>query len=170
MIHLSGVRRTCLACLALFLACGGDDATGPDPSTIPDIVGSYSGSWINRATVAATSQETEVSCPGSVIVSTQDSEGRFTGSWTQIGDADCVAAAGTLAGSVAAGGALAISDFSTNTGESLEAATNGFCTLPPGGTTFAGTADGSRFELARTAVGECQGTGITFTWELTTRR
>lgn len=168
-MKLPGSQRTVVCLIVVAIACGGEEAAGPAPSSTADIVGTYSGTWLNRATVSATGQETEVSCPGSVIVSDQDANGRFMGSWTQVGDSDCVAAAGTLAGGVAPGGALSISDFTNNTGESLEEATNGFCTSPDG-SVFAGTADGSRFDLSRTAVAACQGTEITFTWELAARR
>lgn len=170
MIDLSGARRTLLAYLVLAVACGGDDPAGPSPSTIPDIVGTYAGTWQNGVAVPARDQETEITCPGSVIVSEQDADGRFTGFWTQVGNAECVAAAGALAGRVAAGGALTVSEFSNATGESLEEATGGFCASPPGGSAFSGTADGSRFELFRTVVADCQGTEFTFSWVLSARK
>lgn len=95
------------AALCLIGAAGcGDDPAGPGQSTIPDLVGTYLGNWHTGVTNVASGAELVVTCPGSVIVAAQGGDGEFSGFWTQVGTSECHAASGSLAGSVAAGGAV----------------------------------------------------------------
>lgn len=150
----------------LGIACGDSDPAGPGEQTIPDIVGTYAGTWNNSASIPSSGQEVQVSCPGSVIIKEQDADGGFTGFWTQVGNDGCPGAAGSLAGTVAGGGELTISEFTNSTSPSLEEATGGQCAIVAGSNTFAGRADERSFELSRSARADCQGTEIIYSWEL----
>lgn len=154
-------------CLGLAAGCG-DDPSGPGQSTIPDLVGTYSGSWQTRVTVVATGAELVVTCPGSVIVAEQGADGGFTGFWTQIGTTECTAAAGSLAGSVAAGGALTVTELANASGRTLEESTG--CVVLAGDDTYTGTAGATRFEIARTVTATCTGTELTIAWRLNAAR
>lgn len=167
-MHRLGVAL--LACLVSVIACGGGEPAGPGEPTTADLLGLYSGTWHNRASVPSTGLEAESICPGSVIVSDQGPDGSLTGSWTQIGNPECAAASGTLVGSVTADGALTISEFVNATSPSLEEATQGRCAYLAERDPFTGTADGSKFEISRSAVADCQGTQITYSWALSAKR
>lgn len=165
-----GTLPALLLCAALWTACGDSDPAGPSDQTIPDIVGTYAGTWNISASVPSSGQEERVSCPGSAIIEEQAEDGGFSGYWTQVGNHECVAASGTLAGTVAAGGALTISDFVNTTGGTLEEATGGQCVSVPGSDTFEGSADGRTLEVSRASSADCQGTEFVFSWELSATR
>lgn len=164
---LAGKSAVAAACLVVAAGCG-DDVAGPDSSTIPDLVGTFSGTWQTRVTAVAAGAVVEVSCPGSVIVAAQGADGSFTGFWTQIGTTECTAAAGSLAGSVAAGGAVTISELSNAAGRTFEESTG--CTTVSGDDGYAGTANGTKFEISRTVAADCRGTEFTFSWKLSAAR
>ena len=159
-----------LACALLGLACGDDDPTGPDPSTIPDIVGTYTGTWNNGASIASTGQEVQVSCPGSAKITEQDADGGFFGYWTQVGDDGCPGAAGTIGGRVMGGGELTITEFTNTTSPTLEEATGGQCTIVAGSNAFEGFIDGRTLEISRTARADCGTAEIVYSWELSATR
>ena len=169
MIRLPALRELSLAAVSLVLAAGcGDDPAGPGSSMIPDLVGTYSGTWQTEVTASATGAELVVTCPGSVIVAEQEADGGFSGFWTQIGTAECIAASGSLAGSVAAGGALTVTELVNGSGRTLEESTG--CVVVAGDDTYAGTADATRFEIMRAVTLDCSGTEITIAWRLDAAR
>lgn len=165
-----GLSRSLFAAtLCLIGAAGcGDDPAGPGQSAIPQIVGTYSGTWQNGVTVVATGAELVVTCPGSVIVAEQGADGGFGGYWTQVGTTECSAASGSLAGSVAVGGALTATELVNASGRTLEESTG--CVVVAGDDTYTGTADATRFEIARTVTADCAGTELTIAWRLDTTR
>jgi len=169
MVSLATHVRTRLlaACLVIVAGCG-DDPAGPGQATIPDIVGTYSGTWQTRVTAVATGAELLVLCPGSVIIAEQEADGGFTGFWTQIGTTECTAAAGSLTGDVAAGGALTIPEFANASGQTLEESSG--CTSVTGDDAYTGTADGTRFDISRTVTADCRGTELTIAWKLSAAR
>lgn len=170
MINLTrraGTPAVIASCLVVAVGCG-DDPAGPESSTIPDIVGTFAGTWQTRVTVVATGAEVEVSCPGSAIIAAQGADGSFTGSWTQIGTTECTAAAGSMTGSVAPGGAVTISDFSNASGRTFEETTG--CTTLSGGDGFTGTTNGTEFQISKAIIADCQATEVTFSWTLSATR
>jgi len=170
MIRSLGLSRSRFAaalCLVGAAGCG-DDPAGPGQSTIPDIVGTYSGSWRTGVAVVATGAELIVTCPGSVIVAEQDPDGAFSGFWTQVGTTECSAASGSLAGSVAAGGALTVTELVNASGRTFEESTG--CVVVAGDDTYTGTAGATRFEIARAVTADCTGTQLTIAWRLDAAR
>lgn len=164
-----GLFRSLFAVLCLIGATGcGDDPAGPGQSTIPEIVGTYSGTWRTVVTVVATGAELVVTCPGSVIVAEQDADGGFSGFWTQVGTTECSAASGSLAGSVAAGGAVAVTELVNASGRTLEESTG--CVVIAGDDSYTGTADDTRFEIARTVTADCPSNELTIEWRLDATR
>lgn len=92
-------------CLFLLTACGGGDAEPTGPS-IPNIQGTYSGTWSLTATNQNTGDSGSGSCPGSITISSQ-SEGSFSGSYTVDAAGDCdTSDSGVAAGTVRADGGL----------------------------------------------------------------
>lgn len=158
--------------MVLPTACSGDDSgpTGPSAPTIPNIVGNYSGTWNNRVTVPSTGEQVRVFCPATASITNQGPNGGFTGTWTQGTNADCDAGSGSLAGSVSAGGAMTVTQFSNVNALTIEEATGGQCTFISGADAFAGTANGSTFEMTTTAVADCLGTTVNFSWTLSASR
>ena len=156
----------------LSTACGSDDSgpAGPGEPTIPSIVGNYSGTWNNRVTVPSTGERVQVFCPATVSITNQGPDGGFTGTWTQGTNGDCDAGSGSLAGSVAAGGAMSVTQFTNANALTIEEATGGQCTFTSGANAFAGTANGSIFEMTTTAVADCLGTTVNFSWTLSASR
>lgn len=159
-----------LISVVLCVACGEADPTGPADPEVPDVVGIFAGTWNNTASVPATGQEARVSCPGSVIIKEQTPGGAISGFWTQVGEVGCPGAAGTIAGIVASGGELTITEFTNSTSPSLEEATGGQCALVSGSDSFDGFVDGRTLEISRTARAMCGTTEIAYSWELTTTR
>lgn len=166
-LDLSRSLLAAATCLIGAAGCG-DDPAGPGPSTIPDLVGTYSGTWQNGVAVVATGAELVVTCPGSVIVAEQGADGGFSGFWTQVGTTECSAGSGSLAGSVAAGGALTVTELVNASGRTLEESTG--CVVIAGDDAYTGTADATRFEIARTVTTDCTGTELTIAWRLDAAR
>ena len=164
------LARSPLAAILCLIAAGGcgDDPAGPGPSTIPNLVGTYSGTWQTGVTVVATGAELVVTCPGSVIVAEQGADGGFSGFWTQVGTTECTAASGSLAGKVAAGGALTVSELVNASGRTLEGSTG--CVVVAGDDTYTGTASATRFEIVRSVTADCTGTQLTIAWRLDAAR
>ena len=165
----SRFRGLAAACLVALVACG-DGATGPGGAGIPNLVGVYAGTWNTEISVPSTGQVLEITCPGSALISTQDSDGVFTGTWTQVGTSECTAAFGALGGRVTAGGDLTITEFTNVTSPTLEESTGGSCQYLPGSNGFTGTATESRFELDREAEADCAGTRVIYRWTLAATR
>lgn len=166
------------AILAVLVAgCGGDSPTEPAPApnptpTIPNIVGTYSGTWTNRANVPSTGESLQVVCPGGAAISSQGANGTFTGTWTQGSSPDCTADSGTLGGTVQVGGAVGVTQFASSNPNpsSIEDLTDGQCTLTQGIGAFTGTANGSLFEVAGTAIAQCLGIQVNLTFTLSTTK
>ena len=150
-------RKLSIVCLLLLAGCGGDSSpTGPGSSpTIPDIVGSYTGTWRIAAFVPSTGEQDQLICPATVAITSQGGDGSFTGSWTQGASVDCSADSGTLAGTVQAGGAMTVTQFTSGSDLSIEEATGGQCTLTSPISQFSGSANGSTFEMSGTAILNC---------------
>ena len=168
-----GRRILLVLVLPILFACGGDNPAGPEsnPPSIPDIVGAYSGTWTISLIVPSTGEQEQTVCPGGVTVTNEGADGSFTGTWTWGASSVCSANSGALGGSVQAGGALTVSQFSSNAGEqSLEELTDGQCSWVSGVGAFAGTANRSIFEMSGTAIAQCLGIQINVAWTLSTSR
>lgn len=164
-----GLSWRLFAALCLIGASGcGEDPAGPGPSMIPDLVGTYLGSWQTGVSLVATGAELVVTCPGSVIVAEQDADGGFSGFWTQVGTTECSAASGSLAGSVAAGGAVAVTELVNASGRTFEESSG--CVVASGDDTYTGTADDTRFEIARIVTADCPSNELTIEWRLDATR
>lgn len=163
------IRGFAAICLLALGACG-DGATGPSGTSVPNLVGVYSGTWNTEISVPSTGQGLEVTCPGSALISAQDADGVFTGTWTQVGTSECTAAFGALGGRVTAGGELSITEFTNVTSPTLEESSAGSCQYLPGSNGFMGTATESRFELDREAEADCAGTRVIYHWTLAATR
>ena len=148
------------------IACD-DEPSGPGAAGLPDIVGTYGGTWEITIEVPASGQAAVFTCPGIAGVSSLEPDGSFTGVWTQGTAPNCTVEFGSLAGRVMPDAALTISEFTNESGLTFEESTGGQCTLQPGAESYSGTANGYLFEISRTVLADCQGTEFRFTWSLT---
>lgn len=163
-------RKLSIVLVLLFVGCGGDSNGGGSPMgpgpTIPNIVGSYSGTWRHVLFVPSTGEQEQLVCPATATVTNQGADGSFTGSWTQGSSVDCTADSGTMGGTVLAGGAMSITQFTSGSDLSIEELTGGQCTLTTPIGQFSGSANGSSFEMSGTAILSCLGIQVALTLTL----
>jgi len=89
--------------LALLAACGGDDATGPTTTNLPNVAGSYNGQWLVQFRRHHDGFSGSFYCYGSVTLA-QSAGGVLTG-FTVV-RSNCPAFSFDLAGNVGTGGSV----------------------------------------------------------------
>lgn len=157
----TGLMLAAAGCLFFLTACGGGDA-GPTEPTIPDIQGSYSGTWSITLTNQNTGESATVGCPGSVTVSSQ-SEGSFSGSYILEAAGDCdTSDSGNIAGTVRTDGGvnLGLGSASGSTAD-FEDITG--CTYTSGDSQLTGSVSGGSMSIDGEFFTDCpDGAGGTF--------
>lgn len=142
-----------LGCLFMLTACGGGDA-GPTGPTIPDIQGTYSGTWSLTLTNQDTGESGTFSCPGSITVASQ-SEGSFSGSYLMEAGGDCdTSDSGDVAGTVRTDGGvnLGLGSASGSTAD-FEDITG--CTYTGGDSQLTGSVSGGSMSIDGEFFSDC---------------
>lgn len=149
----TGLTLAAAGCLLILTACGGGDA-GPTEPTIPNIQGSYGGTWNLTLTNQNTGESASLSCPGSVTISSQ-SDDSFSGSYLIDAGGDCdTSDSGNVAGTVRTDGGvnLGLGSASGSTAD-FEDITG--CTYTGGDNQLTGSVSGGSMSIDAEFFSDC---------------
>lgn len=140
--------------VATLAGCGGESGDEPMGPTIPDIVGSYSGTWTLTVENRETGDSASVTCPGSITVDSQ-SEGTFSGSYRIEAQGDCdTSDSGTVSGSVRSDGGVDLT-LGSGSGSTADFEDITGCTLTSGDNRLTGNASGGSMAVDAQFFADC---------------
>lgn len=137
--------------VSILVGCSGGEATGPD---IPQISGSYSGTWTLTAENQDTGESSSASCPGSITIDSQ-SDGSFTGSYRIDAGGDCdTSDSGTASGNVRSDGGIDLS-LGSASGSSSDFEDVTGCTVTGGDSKFTGSVSSGSMTIDAEFFADC---------------